>query len=153
MTLNVTGILDGIISHAMATGLFEQVNGHEPKSAPTSNGLTVAVWADRVDPVPAGSGLAATSARVVFNVRIYSSMLQQPMDAIDPNILAALGVLMGAYSGDFDLGTTIRNVDLLGQAGIPLSAQAGYINQDGKLMRVMTIVLPTLINDVWDQVA
>jgi hypothetical protein len=33
-----------------------------------------------------------------------------------------------------------------------LSAQAGYINQDGKLMRVMTIMLPLVVNDAWVQV-
>lgn len=153
MSLNVTGVLNGVISHAMALGLFEQVNGYEPKAAPTSGGLTCAVWADRIDPVAAVSGLAATSARVVFNLRIYSSMLQQPMDAIDPNIVAALDTLMNAYSGDFDLGGTVRNVDLLGAHGVGLSAQAGYINQDGKLFRVVTLTLPVVISDVWSQAA
>lgn len=150
MSLNVTGILDGVISHAMALGLFEQVNTSEPKNAP-GNGLTAAVWADRIEPVAPASGLAATSARIVFNLRIYSSMTQQPQDAIDPNIVTALDTLMGAYSGDFDLGGTIRNVDLLGAHGVGLSAQAGYINQDNKLFRVMTVTVPVIVNDVWSQ--
>jgi hypothetical protein len=42
-------------------------------------------------------------------------------------------------------------VDLLGSAGAPLSAQAGYLNQDGRLFRVMTLTLPIIVNDVWDQ--
>ena len=44
-------------------------------------------------------------------------------------------------------------VDLLGMAGSPLGAQAGYINQDGALYRVMTITLPLLITDAWTQAA
>lgn len=151
MSLNVTGILDALVSHAMASGLFERVNGHEPASAP-GHGLTAAAWADSIAPVPAASGLAATSARVVFNVRIYTSMLAEPADAIDPNMLAAVDQLMTAYSGDFELGGAVRNVDLLGQTGTPLSAQAGYLQQDGTLYRVMTLVLPVLVNDVWEQV-
>jgi hypothetical protein len=150
MSLDVTGILDGIVSHAMALGLFERVNTSEPKAAP-GNGLTCAIWADKVEPVALASGLAVTSARVAFMVRIYTSMLQQPQDAIDPNILAAVDALITAYSGDFDLGGTVRNVDLLGQHGVPLSAQAGYINQDNKNMRVMTIVLPVIVSDIWSQ--
>jgi hypothetical protein len=42
-------------------------------------------------------------------------------------------------------------VDLLGQFGTPLSAQAGYVNQDGRLFRIMTITLPLVVNDVWGQ--
>ncbi|MET8987757.1 hypothetical protein ABZW49_20110 [Nonomuraea wenchangensis] len=80
-------------------------------------------------------------------------MLQEPADAIDPAMLAALDALMSAYSGDFDLGGRIRNVDLLGQTGPPLSAQAGYLEQDGNTYRVFTVTLPLLINDVWDQEA
>ncbi|MEU8362323.1 hypothetical protein AB0C27_40525 [Nonomuraea sp. NPDC048882] len=150
MSLDAATILDAIVSHAMQLGLFERVNAHEPANAP-GHGLTCAVWADSVSPFPAGSGLHATSARVVFNVRLYTSMLQEPADAIDPHMIAAVDALVNAYSGDFELGGSVRNVDLLGQGGIPLSAQAGYLRQDGHEMRVMTIVLPVIVNDVWEQ--
>ncbi|MGW0587460.1 hypothetical protein [Streptosporangium sp. NPDC002607] len=151
MSLDATTILDGITSHALALGLFERVNSHEPKNAP-GNGLTAAVWVDSIAPVPTGSGLASTSARLVFNVRIYTGAEQEPADAIDPNMLAATDALMSAYSGDFTLGGSVRNVDLLGQAGTSLSAQAGYIQHDSKLLRVMTLVVPVIVNDVWEQV-
>jgi hypothetical protein len=149
--VNVTGILDGIVSHALSTGLFEQVNTHEPKSAPPGGGLTAAVWAQRIGPVPTGSGLAITSGLVVFTLRIYSNMLAEPQDAIDPEILAAVDVLMAAYSGDFELGGTVRNVDLLGETGTPLSMQAGYLSQDKRLFRVVDLTIPCVINDLWGQ--
>jgi hypothetical protein len=44
-------------------------------------------------------------------------------------------------------------VDLLGAHGIPLSARAGYDEQDSKMFRVMDINLPLVINDVWQQTA
>lgn len=150
MALNVTGILNALVSHAQASGLFERVNTHEPKNAP-GHGLTAAVWADRVEPARANSGLQATTARVVFQIRLFADMLQEPQDAIDPNVLTALDELLAAYSGDFDLGGMVRNVDLLGQAGTPLFAQAGYINVSGHLYRVMTISLPLIVNDAWEQ--
>lgn len=149
--MNVQAILDAVVSHAAASGQFERVNGHEPKSAP-GNGLTAAVWVQSVGPVPNGSGLQRTSAVLVFNVRVYTPMLMEPQDAIDPALVGAVDALMSAYSGDFELGGNVRCVDLLGMAGIPLSAQAGYLEQDKRIYRVMTITLPVIVNDAWEQV-
>lgn len=147
----VNAIFDQVVSKPMTLGLFERVNGHEPKNAP-GNGLTAAVWLDRILSAPAGSGLAATSGVLVFNVRCYTSMLTEPQDAIDPNLAAAAVVTMAAYTGDFDLGGTVRNIDLLGATGQSLSGQAGYLNLDSKLYRVITLTVPAIVNDMWDQV-
>jgi hypothetical protein len=150
---DATAFLASVQSHAMTLGLFEKVNGHEPKNAP-GHGLTAAIWAQRIDPVPAASGLAATAGRIELNVRIFTNMMREPQDAIDPEMATATIALMGAYSADFDLGVTdVREVDLLGEYGTPLSAQAGYLTQDGKLYRVMTITLPVIVNDLWSQSA
>lgn len=150
MSLDVTGILNAVESHAMAAGLFESVNGHEPKS-PLPSGLHCAVWVQSISPVPAGSGLAATTGRVELTVRVYQPMLLDPQDAIDPLVLGAVDLLMGVYSADFELGGQVRNVDLLGQAGPPLSAQAGYLTVGNTLHRVMSITLPLIVNDLWTQ--
>ncbi|WP_431897921.1 hypothetical protein [Nonomuraea sp. bgisy101] len=151
MSLNATAILDGIVSHAMSLGVFESVNAHEAANAP-GHGLHAEVWADSIAPLPAMSGLAATSARIVWTLRIRGNADAQPRDMIDPNIMAAVDQLMTAYSGDFTLGGAVRNVDLLGQSGAALSARAGYLQQDGFAFRVMDVVLPVIVNDVWEQV-
>lgn len=150
MSINAASIMDKMQSHAMALGVFERVNLHEPKNAPGS-GLSAAIWIDYVGPAPANSGLTATSSLLVFNIRIYSSMLAEPQDYIDPNVIDAVDLLMGAYSGDFELGSSVAWIDLLGQSGRRMEAQAGYINQDGKMFRIMTITLPVALNDVWSQ--
>lgn len=151
MALDTLAIVNAVTSHALASGRFEHVNGHEPKSAP-GHGIHAAVWVDRIEPVAQHSGLAATSARLILNVRVYTNMLADPPDAIDPNLAVAVDALMNAYSGDFTLGGLVKNVDLLGQGAQGLSAQAGYLEQDHKLYRVMTINLPVIVNDVWEQV-
>lgn len=143
-------VTDRVVSHAMTLGVFERVNGHEPKSAP-GNGTSCAIWVDSIGPITGRSGLSSTSALFVVNDRVYSSMTQEPQDAIDPNITKAVGTLINAYSGDFTLGGLVRCVDLLGMSGRALGAQAGYLTQDGKLFRVMTVVVPIIINDVFDQ--
>lgn len=151
MSFDPDATYDAILSHAMASGLFERVNGHEPKVSP-GNGLTAALWADTVEAIRS-SGLASTSGRVVFNVRIYSNMLAEPQDGIDPEVLRAVSALFTAYIGDFTLGGEARHIDVLGAYGPPLRAQAGYINQDGRLYRVMTISMPVIFNDCWNEVA
>lgn len=151
MALDTLGILQALESHAVRLGHLERVNRHEPKNAP-GRGLTAAIWVQRVAPAATASGLAVTSAVITANVRLYANMLAEPQDAVDPNLVAAADALMNAYSGDFTLGDRIRNVDLLGQFGEPLSAQAGYLEQDRKLFRVITITVPMVVNDVWEQV-
>lgn len=151
--LDAAGIIDAVVSHALASGRFGAVNGHEPKSAPdTGIGRpAAAVWAQSIEPARGQSGLHLTSIRLVLNVRIYESMLAEPQDAIDPAIIDAADALMAAYSGDLTLGGIVREVDLLGQVGIPLSAQAGYMHQDNKMFRVFTITLPLICDNVWEQ--
>lgn len=148
MALDITGILDTVVSHAMASGHFERVNQHEPENAP-GHGLTAAVWVDRL--TTASSGLEQVSVRLVFNVRVYSSMQSDPPDAIDPNMLAAVDALCAAYAGDFTLDGKTRAVDIFGSNGPGLDVRAGYITQDGALYRVMTISLPVIVNDLWTE--
>lgn len=150
MSLNVNSIMDAVTSHALSTGLFEHVTQHEPKSAP-GNGLSCAIWVNSI--TPASSGLGVTSARVELNVRVYLNMLSEPQDSIDPQVLDAVSKLMDAYAGDFELGGEARMIDLRGVGGVPMSASAGYINQDSTLYRAMVITLPIIVNDVWNEVA
>lgn len=146
----ITAILQALESHVAASGWFERVNRHEPKNAP-GNGLTAAIWVQALRPVALASGLDATAALLLANIRLYSPMMAEPQDEIDPNLTGATSALVGSISGDFTLGGLIRNVDLLGAHGTPLSAEAGYLEQDRKLFRVYTITVPLVANDVWSQ--
>jgi hypothetical protein len=151
MALNASALTNAVASHASTTGLFDAVNGHEPKNAPGGH-LSCAVWIQSYSPVDT-SGLASTSMRLEFNVRIYTSMLQEPVDAIDPEILDAVDLLLADYIGNFTLGGLIRDVDVRGADGNPLKVDAGYLSQDGKVYRVMTITLPLIINDLYAEAA
>lgn len=150
MSVGVVDVMDRVISHAQALGVFDTVNGHEPKSAP-GNGLHCSVVVDRLGPARGGSGLTATTGLLTLLVRVMTSMLSEPQDDIDPGVLGACDVLLEAYSGDFELGGLVRCVDLLGQSGTALELRAGYIDIDNKKYRVMEIVMPLIIDDVWSQ--
>ena len=151
-TAAVLSLFDQVKSHAMKLGLFERVDTHEPKNAP-GGGLSCSIWVDAIEPVAAASSLIATTGRLAFHVRLMSNMLQEPQDDIDRDLLIAASTLLGEYSGNFTLSGTVRDVDLLGEHGAPLSAHAAYLNIDNKMYRLMVITLPLIINDLWTQVA
>lgn len=150
---SIAAVIDKVSSYALATGRFTNVNGHEPKNAPGVD-ISCSVWVQQVSPVTS-SGLAATSGVLLLNARIYQNFKSQPFDAIDPAVLSAATDLMGAYTGDFDFGNVanVRNVDLFGANGTPLRVQAGYVEIDRNVYRVMTITVPIVINDMFLQEA
>lgn len=150
--MDFTTLLDALVSHAQATGDFASVNGHQPPSV-TAAGITCGIWVQDMRPVKELSGLSVTSMEALFNVRLYSSAVQQPYDAIDPALMNATSTLLAAYSGDFRLDGEVMNVDLLGQWGPSMAATAGYMPNDGVTLRVMTITLPLIVADLWAQVA
>jgi hypothetical protein len=147
-------ILDAVISDIQMSGYFDKIQTHEPKSAP-GYGLTAAVWFLSLSPVPSGSGLDKTSARLALTVRLFSNMLMEPQDLIDPNLMRAASNLIRRWHDnfDFDLDPMVRNVDCLGAYGEALSAISGYVeHEQGKIYRIIDITVPIIINDVWPQV-
>lgn len=150
MALNIGSLLDAVISHASASGWFDQVNGHEPLHPSPTGGITAGVWVDRITPIRA-SGLDSVSAVVTFQMMLYQSTQMQPLDALDPHMVQAVDALCTAYCGDFTLGGQARAVDVLGAYGQGLDVRAGYLMQDGTRQRVMTISLPVIVNDLWTE--
>lgn len=148
--METDALIDAVVSHALTSGYFEAVNRHEPKSSP-GNGLMAAVWVQHIVPLPAQSGLVATSGRVLMQVRLYSNMLAQPEDQIDPELVKACDVLFAAYSADFTLDGLANSVDLLGRHGVALSAQSGYLQVERGWYRILDIDVPLILDDIWSQ--
>ena len=150
MALDLTTYRSVALSHAQGLGLFEQVLGHEPVSAPGS-GLIYALWVARIGTVPAGSGLAAGTGRLELTGRVFMPADTQPEDDVDLAVTSAVDQLMAAYSGDFEFGGSVRNVDIFGAHGTGLQAVFGYARFDSTTYRVATLTLPLVINDVWTE--
>lgn len=149
MSWNPAAVMTQLVDLALVLGQFERVNAHEPKNAP-GKGLTCAIWADRIDPA-LSSGLASTSIRVSFKARVYRSMITEPQDAIDPDMLAAVTGLYTSLHTDLDLSGLARIVDVLGSERDDMYAEAGYLDIGGRMFRVMTINIPVIFNDAFDQ--
>ena len=145
--MDFNDLISAVTSHAQALGVFDSVNGYQPTSVPGS-GMTCAVWAQVIVPDPAASGLDATAADVILNVRLYMALNAQEPDMIDPAMMNATSSLLAAYNGDFTLDGLARNIDVM-----KAKAVAGYVDQGGQTLRVITISLPIVINDLWAQTA
>ncbi len=142
-------VLDPILSHAKASGRLDAVEGHEPKSAPRS-GITGAAWIQSIEPLRA-SGLNSTTVRIVVEFRFYTSMTQKPEDRIDPAMTDAVLDLGRRIVGDYTLGGVAKDIDVRGTHGVSMTTQAGYVEHDGRLLRVYTLRIPVIVNDVWEE--
>lgn len=149
MSLDSAGLFAGLTSHAQKLGIFDRVTGHESLNPP-GNGLTCDVFFVSLRPFAAGSGLATTTGVALFMARIYKPNMR-PEDYVEHELLSAGDALIAAYSGEFDLGGRIRNVDLQGQTGTPLSAQGGWLRIDEGMYRTCDVTIPLVVNDLWTQ--
>ncbi|WP_062434983.1 hypothetical protein [Herbidospora daliensis] len=153
MNLDIKAARQVILDHAAQSGLYDGVLGHEPISAPRT-GLTIGVWAHHIKPIAKASGLNVTSARVLMFARIYTSTIQAPADDIDLLVGNACADLIGRLTGDYNLGGTVSNIDLLAAHGIAMESELGYLPQpNGEKSRIASIVIPLVFNDVWTQEA
>ena len=149
MALDINGIFNAMVSHAMSLGYFDQVNQHESKQS-AFDGLTCEIWVEQVNPVRT-SAINTTSVRIQFEVRLYAGSISQPYDDLDTSLIVALDALMREYTGDFTLGGIVRHVDIFGAYGPGIQARTGYINHDGKEFRVFSVNVPLIVDDLWDQ--
>jgi hypothetical protein len=152
VALDLLAYRSAAMSHAQALGVFVQVLDHEPVSAPGS-GLIYALWVTDVAPIPARSGLNSVSVRLELNGRVFMPADTEPQGDVDTTVTDAVNGLMNAYAGDFELGGTVAEVDLLGMYGALLRARFGYTRLDSTTYRVATLTIPLVLNDVWTEAA
>ncbi|MFE7973007.1 hypothetical protein [Streptomyces shenzhenensis] len=150
MDLDLLTYRSAITSHAQGLGLFGNVLDHEPVSAP-GNGLSFAVWVKNIRPIPARSGLASVSVRLEVTGRVYMPADTEPLGDVDLEVTGAVNGLFNAYCGDFQLGGSVAEVDLLGQYGATISADLGYTRFNSTTYRVASVVVPLIINDLWTE--
>jgi len=141
-------VRDKIISHLTATGMFASVNGHQPLSLPSSP-ATAAVWAGPVDVVSNTSGLGAVKLRLIVFVSIYVP-LDDPLDQVESTIVDSSTTVVELVCGDFELGSTVECVDLLGSSGQAIGAQLGYAQIDSRSYRTSTVTIPLILADTDD---
>ena len=142
-TEDVNSLYAALESHALSLGVFRRVNTHDSENAP-GEGLSCSIILGPIAASGAMSGLGSVSGTITFLVMVWNSMMQKPLDGVDPAILTAVSTLLNEYSGNFTLGGTVRNIDLLALRSEPV-----YVEQEGKQFRVERISLRIVIDDLW----
>jgi hypothetical protein len=142
-TSDVNALFSALESHALKLGIFRRVNTHDSENAP-GDGISCSIILGPIAASGAMSGLGSVSGTITFLVMVWNPMMQKPLDGVDPAILTAVSTLLNEYSGNFTLGGTVRDIDLLN-----LRAEPVYVEQEGKQFRVEQISLPIAINDLW----
>lgn len=137
-------VLRALATPVEATGRFDRVVLGEPKSAP-GTGLSASVFVSDLYPVPARSGLATVSVRMETCIRVMLGMLTEPQEAIEPTILEAIEDVWTRMFGDFDLGSEVSHVDILGAYGERIRARFGYITLDSTMYRIADVFVPVIL--------
>jgi hypothetical protein len=150
MSVDVSGTLRRLLDHAKKLGVFEVARLTEFKSAPPK-ALCFALWVQRLGASPVGSGLSSTNALMRCTARIYFPMTHRPEEEIETKVFAAASGYLGRINADFDLGDTVRDIDILGEVGEVPAWEAGYANIDNVLYRVADLNMNVIFNDSWEQ--
>lgn len=154
-TLDAKAMQQALASHAMKLAQFDSPVGlHEPRVRPASD-LHAALWLNGITPIRA-SGLSTVSARVEWLFRMYTPGEQEPQDDVDAKVLTAADRFMSSLCGDFDLDDhltdgLVRMIDIFGAYGTGLNAAAGWARWSDGMTRVVTITIPVIVNNVWQE--
>lgn len=145
-----------ITDYVSQTGLFDSVQKFELDGNPGQFVAAVFPAPLALEPVEGLSGVNITSLRVTFIIRLYLAVSQQTPDVIDPKMMHATATIMQKFNGGFTFGESIYGVDVLGEQGVRLSSNCGYMKvgstDPSALYRIMDITVPLLLANIWPQV-
>jgi hypothetical protein len=147
MSLDTRAILTKLAGIGKASGLFVKVDKFEPRGQP-GNGVTLFLISGPMRAITS-SGLNNASLRWQIDGRLYTPMNYEPASELDAVLTAAASKYLEALCAQFTLGGLVRCIDVFGSDGEPLSATPGYLGQNDKVYRVVTLEIPLLINQQW----
>ena len=144
MAFDIKATLVAVQSHLLAGGYFgSAVQVGEPKAPPQAP-LSAAIF--MADVAVVSLTLSSTIERHTMQVRIYKDMLAEPEENVEMEVARVVSDVMADLVGEYDLGTTVRNVDVGGQHGGALAARWGYVDVGGKMYRVADITVGLIID-------
>jgi len=146
MAFNIKASLRAVESHLLSGGYFgSDVRIGEPKSPPEAL-LSAAIFMGDVSVVQLTVAGNTIERHTVF-IRIYENAFNEPEEDIELTLADVTSRVMASLVGEYDLGATIRNVDVGGQHGEPLRASWGYETVGGKVYRLVDILLGLIVDD------
>lgn len=146
MAFKVKDTLQAVESYLLACGYFgSNVSVGEPKQPVSGSGLSAALFMSSAAVVELT--LATTIELHIPTIRIYRDMLAEPIESIEFELSEVVGKIGSDLLGEYDLGTTVRNIDAGGQYGTAINTAWGYVDLGGKMYRIADIALPLIVDD------
>lgn len=142
MAFDVKATLKAVQSHLEASGYVPTAFIGDVKSPPQE--FSAAVFMSSV--TTAVAFLTHPTELHLVTVRIYGPAFAEAENT-ELELARISSEIVQDFLGDFDLGATIRNVDVAGQHGTPLSIRWGYVDASGTMFRVADISLPLIVDD------
>ncbi len=142
---NVKSTLEKIESYLRADGKIPTTTIGEPKNIAPGVQIVGAVYMNRVTVTKVMVG-GDTEELHVVTIRLYRDMLAEPVKTLEVDMATAVQRIVSDLAGEFDLGATIRNVDVAGINGTPISTDWGYVDIGGKMYRNADITLPLIVD-------
>ena len=100
--------------------------------------------------------LSTTIEQHVVIVRLYRRAAFGQGDdagAVESEIALAVSQISSNLIGEFDLGATMRNIDVAGQYGQSLTSQFGYLTLGSTMFRTVDITVPLIVDGSATQAA
>lgn len=141
---NVKSTLQTVQSALMKMGYFPKAEIGEPKSPPTEP-MAAALFMSNA--AVAETTLGTTIELHVVTVRFYRRIFEEKEETIEYEMAEVLSKLMSDLLGDFDLGATIRSIDVGGQYGTAPRGDWGYVDVGGVMFRTVDLTLPLIVDD------
>ena len=155
MAFNIKATLDAIASHIARTGYVAEVRVGEPSSPPDAiDKMHAAIYMASASVVDLT--LATTIEQHVVTVRLYRRAAFGQGDdagAVEAEMALAVAQITSNLVGEFDLGATMRNIDLAGQYGQSLNATFGYVSLGTTMFRTVDITVPLIVDGSATQAA
>ena len=155
MAFNIKTTLSAIASHVSRTGYAGDVQIGEPVNAPeATDKVFAAIFMNSATVVELTLGTTIELHTVTLRI-----MKRAPIGAGDDSgaVVEELALVVSQVSsnliGEFDLGGTIRAIDVGGQYGEGISATWGYATIAQTVFRVVDISLPLIVDDSGTQAA
>ena len=145
MAFDASNTLDAVAGHLLASGYLRDVMIGEPKSPPSGDQLTASVFLNSIS--VAEVTLGTTIESHVLTLRIFRNMLAEPTETMEKEFAKAISSILSDIIGEFDLGGSIRSIDVAGIYGSSIAVSYGYLDLGGTMFRIADITLPLIVDD------
>lgn len=147
MPFAVKATLENVETYLQKSGYFAAgVQAGVPMAPPQGEGLFGAVFmrSVSVNKVYANGGTEETH---LVTVRVHRNAMNRPADEIEFELAVCVQQVVSDLIGDYDLGATVREIDVGGMNGTPLRSEWGQVDIGGVMFRVVDIMLPLTVDD------